>query len=71
MKQLLVYLLCKIGWHSWVPVGTSLMLDSNLKRCRRCGCGHMDLCFGQAYVRYTPEQLNLLIASQMKSEAQQ
>jgi hypothetical protein len=31
MKQLLVYLLCKIGWHSWVPIGTSLMLDSNLK----------------------------------------
>lgn len=54
--------LCKIGLHSWEPLGFfGLMLDSSLKRCRRCGIGHMDICFGQAYCRYTPEQLKGLL----------
>jgi hypothetical protein len=55
--------LCKIGLHSWEHLGfAGLTLDCSLKRCRRCGIGHMDVCFGQAYMRYTPEQLRLLLS---------
>jgi hypothetical protein len=55
--------LCKIGLHSWEHLGfAGLMLDSTLKRCRRCGIGHMDVCYGQAYVRYTPEQVEQFLA---------
>ena len=59
--------LCKIGIHSWECLGmVGLLLDSSLKRCRRCGIGHMDMCWGQAYCRYSAEELKLLLDAAVK-----
>jgi hypothetical protein len=54
--------LCWLGIHSWEHMGMlGLSLDSSLKRCRRCEIGHMDICYGQAYCRYTPVQVEGLL----------
>ena len=53
--------LCKIGLHYWRLVGfTSLTLSDSLEECRVCGCGRLVLSFGQAWIKYTPEQMGLL-----------
>jgi hypothetical protein len=51
--------LCKLGLHSLERLGR--VQDGILKRCRRCGCGFLDVCGGEAFVSYTPEQLETLL----------
>lgn len=54
--------ICKLGIHSWEFIGwANLMLSDSLKRCKRCGCGRIDIAFGQAYCKYTPEQMRELV----------
>ena len=56
------WLLCKFGLHNWDLVGTgSLLLLNPIERCRRCGAGRMFLNFGEAVMRYSPEQMESLM----------
>jgi hypothetical protein len=53
-----VKLLCKFGFHYWRLLGfTNLTLSDSLEECRRCGAGRATWCHGQAYTKYTPEQM--------------
>lgn len=55
---------CKLGIHKWEHLGMlGLSLSNSIKRCKRCGAGHLDVCWGQAYRRYSPEEMNTFIAS--------
>lgn len=39
-------LLCKMGFHKWVEVGTSKTCLDSLKQCERCKTGSMFYSFG-------------------------
>ena len=53
---------CRFGVHKWQRIGyAGLFLDSLLYRCGRCGAGKCSLMFGQAVLRYTPEQMKQLM----------
>ena len=52
--------LCKIGIHFYRSLGfTNLLLSDSLEECWICGAGRAWFCFGQAYAKYTPEQMAL------------
>ena len=52
---------CKLGWHEWEEVGwLNLSLSDRLKHCVRCGAGLATFSYGQAYIKYTPEQMRML-----------
>lgn len=54
--------LCKIGIHKWQFLGhCGYGLDTSLKRCKRCGIGHADYCYGQAWCRYSSEEMERLL----------
>ena len=50
--------LCKLGLHFYRLIGfTNLMLSDSLEECRICGAGRAWFSYGQAWAKYSPEEM--------------